>query len=68
MVNYTVCDCCLVFASSFDKCFDSTTFFFSSGDYITGDISDEYLGHLHAMRNDTTLTMNSMRMLSVSSR
>eukprot|EP00752_Nemacystus_decipiens_P009117 g8141.t1 len=43
--------------------FDSSCF---SGDYITGDISDEYLRHLHAMRNDTTLTMNSMRMLSVS--
>lgn len=43
-------------------------FLFVSGDYITGDISDEYLEHLHAMRNDTTLAMNSMRMLSVSSR
>ncbi|CAB1103789.1 unnamed protein product [Ectocarpus sp. CCAP 1310/34] len=44
--------------------FDSSCF---SGEYVTGDISEEYLEHLHAMRNDSTLSMKSMRMLNVSS-
>lgn len=42
--------------------------FCSSGEYVTGDISEEYLEHLHAMRNDKTLTMKSMRMLNISTR
>ncbi|CAN0075733.1 unnamed protein product [Ectocarpus sp. 12 AP-2014] len=44
--------------------FDSSCF---SGEYVTGDISEGYLEHLHAMRNDSTLSMKSMRMLNVSS-
>ncbi|CAM9469217.1 unnamed protein product [Laminaria digitata] len=42
--------------------FDSSCF---SGEYLTGDINEEYLNHLHDMRNDTTLTMKQMRMLNV---
>lgn len=47
-------------------CFNLFYFFvvFSSGEYVTGDISEEYLGQLHAMRNDTMLSMKSMRISS----
>ncbi|CAM9824962.1 unnamed protein product [Ascophyllum nodosum] len=45
--------------------FDSSCF---SGEYLTGDITEEYLSHLHATRNDEALTMKHMKMLNVSSR
>lgn len=39
-----------------------------SGEYVTGDITEEYLSHLHDQRNDGALTMKHMRMLNITSR
>ncbi|CAM9318201.1 unnamed protein product [Discosporangium mesarthrocarpum] len=44
--------------------FDSSCF---SGEYVTGDISPEYLQDLHLQRNDAMLSLKNMRILAVSS-